>query len=182
MSKSRRVTAEIVRAKREGKGRKKEWMPRGEAIPPNRIHIPLKGVYRRKKRSWTDYLPEDEVEEEDDVDNIIVVNKRTFKGEGGIYVGRPSALGNPFAMLPDGSNRKEVINNYRVWLLRALTVKNSGVIEEIKRIISESLTGTVYLVCWCAPKECHADVIKECVEHLIVFSEWHGVTIDHVLN
>ena len=64
MNKSRRVTAEIVRAKREGKGRKKEWMPRGEPIPPNKIHISAKGVYRRKNKNWIDYLQEEEEVEE----------------------------------------------------------------------------------------------------------------------
>lgn len=45
---------------------------------------------------------------------IHVVNKRTFKGEG-IYVGRPSILGNPFKM-KDEADRERVIQEYRTWL------------------------------------------------------------------
>lgn len=60
----RRVTAELIRAKREGKGRKKEWQPRGELIPPNKVHI-TKTDYKRRKGSnnWKRYL---ELVEEDE--------------------------------------------------------------------------------------------------------------------
>ena len=45
---------------------------------------------------------------------ITIVNKKTFKGNG-IYIGRPSVLGNPFKIGADG-NRHEVIEKYRKYL------------------------------------------------------------------
>jgi len=37
------------------KGRKKEWQPRGESIPPNKV-IPKKGSYKRIKFDWEEFL------------------------------------------------------------------------------------------------------------------------------
>jgi Domain of unknown function (DUF4326) len=45
---------------------------------------------------------------------ITVVNKRHHRGEG-VYIGRPSLLGNPFKIGEHGT-RNEVIAKYRVWL------------------------------------------------------------------
>lgn len=65
MSKSRRrITAEIVRAKQEGKGRRKEWMPRGEPIPPGKSHIPKTSYNRKRVGNWKDYIPVDADEED----------------------------------------------------------------------------------------------------------------------
>jgi hypothetical protein len=60
-----RITAEIVRAKREGKGRRKEWQPRGEPIPPNKVHIP-KTSYSRSLRNWRDYLDLASIDEDEE--------------------------------------------------------------------------------------------------------------------
>ncbi len=95
---------------------------------------------------------------------IHVVNKKQFKGEG-IYIGRPSVLGNPFAIGRDG-DREEVIARYRAWLWDQVAARNE-VFAELVKIKGMAERGEVYLVCWCKPLACHGDVVKACVDWMI---------------
>lgn len=70
-----------------------------------------------------------------------------------VYIGRPSKWGNPFTIGKDGT-REEVIEKYREWLKT-----QPQLIEAAKR----ELAGKD-LVCFCAPKPCHGDVLVEIVE------------------
>ena len=70
--------------------------------------------------------------------------------EGAVYIGRPSKWGNPFVIGQDG-DRGEVIAKYRQWLL-----SRPEMVESAKR----ELVGK-NLVCFCAPKCCHGDVLLE---------------------
>jgi len=72
---------------------------------------------------------------------------------GSVYIGRPSPFGNPFSIGKDGS-REEVIEKYRQWLQDQ---------PRLIKIMKRELKGKD-LVCFCAPKPCHGDVIKEVVE------------------
>ena len=94
---------------------------------------------------------------------IRIVNKKNFNGKG-IYIGRPSPLGNPFAIGKDG-DRDEVIRKYRIYLKKAMET-NNRIKEIIERIKELSKKEDVYLICWCFPKKCHGEVIKEIVENL----------------
>lgn len=78
----------------------------------------------------------------------LVVNRKT--GGNGVYVGRPSVWGNPFAMVHE-SDREAVVEKFRVYIM--------GRPALIARAKSE-LRGKK-LVCFCAPKACHADVLAE---------------------
>jgi hypothetical protein len=105
---------------------------------------------------------------------IDIANKRAgdweIRRDGGIpiYVGRPSVLGNPYIIGTDGT-REEVIEKYRGWLSKHMSVVGGRVWREIHRIRRLHDTGRrVVLVCWCKPAKCHADVIKEVVESLYV--------------
>lgn len=69
---------------------------------------------------------------------------------GAVYIGRPSKWGNPFVIGKDG-DREEVIAKYRQWLLT-----QPALVEAAKR----ELAGKD-LVCFCAPKSCHGDVLLE---------------------
>lgn len=88
-----------------------------------------------------------------------VGNRR--RGDRGEYVGRPSPLGNPFAMR-DESQRDAVVDAYARWL-EARMQENGPERAEIERLAA-SPDGT--LVCWCAPLRCHADVISEWIERV----------------
>lgn len=84
---------------------------------------------------------------------VKVFNKReSAVPRNAVYVGRPSKWGNPFTMRGEG-DRARVIAEFRQYLLNS---------PELLKQLGE-LKGKD-LVCWCAPKACHADVLVEFVE------------------
>jgi len=66
-----------------------------------------------------------------------------------VYIGRPSKWGNPFVIGRDGT-REEVIEKFRDYILSS---------PHLMADIHE-LRGAV-LGCWCAPLQCHGDVLLE---------------------
>jgi len=92
---------------------------------------------------------------------ITVGNKR--HGTSGIYVGRPSPLGNPFAMQGEAT-RAAVIREYEDWLAEQLLDPKSPASREMSRLAALARTQDICLVCFCAPKACHADIIKRTIE------------------
>lgn len=85
-----------------------------------------------------------------------VINRHHFRGkrmpDPWIYVGRGTALGNPFTVQEHG--RDGAIQLYRAWLWQKLRQGDPHVLEAMNRITHET-----NLVCSCAPNPCHADVI-----------------------
>lgn len=75
--------------------------------------------------------------------------------KGAVYVGRPSKWGNPFKIGRDVNgtiwNREQVIDLFATWCERH---------PEFRQEIREELKGK-HLVCWCAPRRCHADILLE---------------------
>ena len=67
-----------------------------------------------------------------------------------VYIGRPSAWGNPFEIGAAGT-REEVIDKYRKYVMRC-----PDRVANIKRELRGKVLG-----CWCAPKPCHGDVLLE---------------------
>ena len=64
-----------------------------------------------------------------------------------VYVGRPSKWGNPFQIGRDGT-REEVIACYRDWVQA-----QPALLVEIPTLRGKTLG------CWCAPNQCHGDVL-----------------------
>jgi hypothetical protein len=90
---------------------------------------------------------------------IRIFNKRVV-GDHGEYVGRPSALGNPFK-LEHESQRNQVIQQYELWLQERIKARDTQVCHELNRLYRIARDqGVLELTCWCAPKRCHADVIR----------------------
>ncbi|UVK80487.1 hypothetical protein [Escherichia phage vB_EcoM_PD205] len=90
---------------------------------------------------------------------IIIVNKH--HGKSGEYIGRGSPLGNPFVIGKDGS-REQVIAKYRVWLNEQIMRKNPIVLDELNRLGNKAIDEKgLALQCFCYPKPCHGEVIKE---------------------
>jgi hypothetical protein len=81
---------------------------------------------------------------------------------GQAYVGRPSLLGNPFHLGRDGS-RAQVIASYRSWLWDQLQEPGSAQRQELERLLAQAQAGPLELLCWCAPLDCHAEVIRSAV-------------------
>ena len=92
---------------------------------------------------------------------IAVGNKK--HGARGIYVGRPSPLGNPFTMQGE-ETRAQVIRDYEDWLAEQLLDPHSAASIEMHRLAALARTQDLCLVCFCAPKACHADIIKRTIE------------------
>jgi hypothetical protein len=80
--------------------------------------------------------------------------------EGAVYIGRAnpkrrlpaSKWGNPFVVGRDGT-RDDVVEKYRKYLLAS-----PDLLAALPELVGKDL------VCWCAPKRCHGDVLKVMVE------------------
>jgi|SRR5262245_47002526 len=96
---------------------------------------------------------------------ICIENKKYYIGDG-IYIGRPSLLGNPFVIGRDGT-RPEVVFQYRRWLWQQIKLRGK-VYYELEHIAELARRGDVTLICWCKVPghaiPCHGDVIKSAVE------------------
>ena len=95
---------------------------------------------------------------------IQVVNRRTYHGAS-VYIGRPTALGNPFVIGKDGT-RDEVLKKYRRGLWRAMQSGNERVMAELKRLATMASESDLILSCWCAPEPCHGEIIRAAIEYL----------------
>lgn len=76
-----------------------------------------------------------------------------------VYVGRPTKWGNPFShqsgtlAMYKTDTRQESIDAYRAWMDRANQ-------HQLRIAAIQELRGKD-LVCWCAPRACHADILME---------------------
>jgi hypothetical protein len=91
---------------------------------------------------------------------IRIENKRTYRGAG-VYIGRPSLLGNPYYVSVCG--RRKAIMLYRRWLW--YRIKEQGEIySEMKRLAHLAKQGDLTLVCYCKPDDCHGDIVRSALE------------------
>jgi hypothetical protein len=84
-----------------------------------------------------------------------VLNKRHGDAQG-VYIGRPSKFGNPFTHMGTGTlaqfkvaTRQEAVARFEAYI-RARPALMQAAKNELKG---------KDLVCWCAPLECHGDVL-----------------------
>lgn len=92
---------------------------------------------------------------------IRIENKKVYKGDG-FFIGRPSPLGNPFPVNIKTS-RSEAIYKYRDWLTEKLQSDNPTSKSFI--ILAEYYRdhGELTLICFCAPLQCHGEVIRDLI-------------------
>jgi len=103
-----------------------------------------------------------------------LVIKVARKGQGlrGVYVGRPTPLGNPFRLERE-DQREEVVARYAAWLEEELRKGNPVVTRALKELYRTlQRQGSITLICFCAPRRCHAEVIGE---HLKLMAEAEGL-------
>ena len=81
-----------------------------------------------------------------------VVNIKIYKKKDFFYIGRGSVYGNQFRIGIDGT-REEVVERYRKWFYDKLE-------DPVFKTKVLSLRGKK-IGCYCKPKACHGDVIKE---------------------
>ena len=77
-----------------------------------------------------------------------------------IVVDRRSPIGNPFVLAGE-ENRNKVCDQYEDWFVS--TVINDKrcmkYLDDMKQVYEKF--GKLRLFCWCVPKRCHAETIKE---------------------
>lgn len=80
-----------------------------------------------------------------------------------IIVDRTHILGCPFRLKSE-ADREAVIFRYELWLNSEITKGNQRVLDELN-YLSELYTahGELRLFCWCAPKQCHAEKIRDAI-------------------
>lgn len=89
-------------------------------------------------------------------------------GAIGEYCGRPSPLGNPFAITRH-QDRNKVCDLYKEWLYKKIEAKDEKVLVELSRLAYIlKHDGEITLLCYCAPLRCHCDTIKEVLENEMV--------------
>lgn len=127
--------------------------------------------------------------------DIVVRNSRLVNSEDKtkpnyIYVGRPTALGNPFSHLAYVKNitlvptPKVAVKEYEKWIRVQIDLGNQHVLYALAQIYDQAMNGRIYLMCWCKDEllprhgdhECHAEVIRKIVieEHEIQMGETNG--------
>jgi hypothetical protein len=105
---------------------------------------------------------------------IKIVNKKFHTPEASdVYIGRGSALGNPFTHIPvqktkalyQCKTRDEAVEKYGDWIREKIKSGDKEVIEALNNIKSVlDKYKSVNLVCYCAPQRCHGEIIKEIIE------------------
>lgn len=94
----------------------------------------------------------------------LIVGKRWDKGA--IDITRGTALGNPFFLknVNDTKEREVVIEKYKKWLDDKIKNKDDNIISMLNNIVEKVKSGeAVTLGCYCHPRMCHGDYIKELV-------------------
>jgi hypothetical protein len=108
---------------------------------------------------------------------IRVVNLFTASPEErarAIYIGRysrdycqpQSPLGNPYKVTT-GQEPEQAVALYRIWLWQRIQ-EQGKVYRELERIAQLAKQGEeVLLMCYCAPRICHGDVVKKAIEWML---------------
>lgn len=105
----------------------------------------------------------------------ITVGRKWDKGAE--YIGRGSPLGNPF-VIHDASDedRDRVCDTYDIWLRQRYYLRDEAIVTEIHRLVELAKKGDLTLGCFCAPKRCHGDSVKELIEEIIEEQKFKGVS------
>jgi hypothetical protein len=104
---------------------------------------------------------------------IKVVNKYDHKpnSRNDVYIGRGSAFGNPFTHRPLSNSlaqfkcisREAAIASYKSYFYKRL--RNDPVFrKKVTDLQNRAKTSDLNLVCFCKPKSCHGDILKQYLE------------------
>ena len=92
----------------------------------------------------------------------VTVGRRPEQGE---YVGRPTALGNPFPMLGEVM-RDTVCDKYEEWFAKAVANRRPEVMQHLDYLRQRASEQPIKLICFCSPKRCHAETIAKYINDL----------------
>jgi hypothetical protein len=109
---------------------------------------------------------------------ITVVNKYKHQPtDHDVYIGRGSVFGNPYSHLDSKhgviktETREEAIELFEKFLKYTMATKDSNDLkvtelkQGMKELVELAEKQDVNLVCFCKPKTCHGDIIKEWIDN-----------------
>jgi len=111
------------------------------------------------------------------MNKIHVVNKKDHAPtDKDFYVGRGSVFGNPYTSKPldkskaiyQAANKEDAITKYAEMLEVKIASKDKVVVEGLNEMLETLKQSDIYLVCYCAPKRCHGDIIKITLLHEVL--------------
>jgi hypothetical protein len=70
-------------------------------------------------------------------------------------------LGNPYRVEEFG--REQAVASYRVWLRQQWKLGGAPRARLLALARQYKAEGKLVLSCWCAPRQCHAEVVREAV-------------------
>jgi hypothetical protein len=79
------------------------------------------------------------------------------------YCGRPTPLGNPFPKRNE-CDRDRVCDKFAAHLEERLSHANNATHTEFMKLVEAASKESIELSCFCAPKRCHCDEIKNKIE------------------
>ena len=102
----------------------------------------------------------------------VIHKKDTDKYKNVIYIGRGSNLGNPYTSIKNREtlaeytvdSRAESIECFRGYLNGCIERKDEKICSTLNQIYKLAISDEVHLACYCKPKSCHGDIIKEIIE------------------
>jgi ribA/ribD-fused uncharacterized protein len=114
---------------------------------------------------------------------INVLNKHNLlPNQTGIYIGRGSPLGNPICIEGMSNHpsckkvvktRGEAISEFEKYLREEIWSGNPEICNAVNGLIIDRLNDReINLICFCAPKPCHGEVVKKFVEEQKYCINW----------
>lgn len=102
---------------------------------------------------------------------LVILNKHhgAKASDRNFYIGRNSALGNPYP-ITEYRSRDTVIKDYEGWLINKIQTGDVGVLRMLNNIADKVLDGSnkpVGLICFCAPNRCHGEIIRKVINTTI---------------
>lgn len=102
---------------------------------------------------------------------INVVNKyKHVCGDNDYYIGRPSPLANIYSHMDLShcikcETRDKAVDQYEIYLKNKIQKKDVKTLNELNKIyLFLKEKREINLVCFCAPKRCHGEVIKKIIQ------------------
>ena len=87
------------------------------------------------------------------------------KGYINIRIDRESIYGNPYSMRGDENLRDTVCDYYKDYFNKQINIKDSPIALGLDNLIYQLNQGkNINLMCWCKPKRCHGETIKDYLE------------------
>lgn len=96
--------------------------------------------------------------------SVRVVNK--YKEPDHVYCGRFTPVGNPFPMKDKSvAERNRVCDEYEDWFNKKMFEKHNKVTQFVNELVLLASVSDLNLGCFCAPKRCHCDTIKDYIDN-----------------